>query len=87
MLNRVINRTSKELGLSEELVEKVYKEYWKTIRDYLQENNLKEDLTEEQFKSLRTNINISSIGKFYCTHDRYIKAKKRNRYNVKDKEN
>lgn len=40
---------------------------------------LKEELSEEEFKKLRPNINIPSLGKLACSYDRYVGIKKRNK--------
>jgi hypothetical protein len=43
---------------------------------------LKENLCEEDFKKLRLNFNIPSLGKLICTYDRYralIKGYKNNK--------
>ena len=34
-------------------------------------------LSEEEFSKYRTNINIPSLGKLYCTYDRFLRVKKR----------
>ena len=69
-------KVAKELNLSEEFVDKVYKSYWITIREYMASLPLKDELTEEEFNKLRPNINIPSIGKLYVTYDRYKNKKK-----------
>lgn len=85
-------KVAKELGIEEEVVKKAYLSFWEFIRNTIQELPLKEDLTEEQFKQLRTNFNIPSIGKLSCTYERYLGIKERFKYikklkeNVKDKE-
>ena len=45
-------KVAKELNLSEEFVDKVYKAYWITIRDYMSSLPLKENLTEEELTGL-----------------------------------
>ena len=72
----IILNVSSTLGISPNVVEKVYKAYWITIRDYMSSLPLKENLTEEEFNRLRPNINIPSIGKFYVTYNRYKNKKK-----------
>ena len=76
----IVNRVSNELQLPVDLVRKTYKAYWQFIRDTIQELPLREDIGEEEFKALKTNFNIPSLGKLYCTRDRYLGIKKRFEY-------
>lgn len=73
----IIDKVSVQLNLPSEFVEKTYKAYWKFIRNYIENIPLKQDLTEEEFNKYRTNINIPSLGKLYCTYDRMLGVKKR----------
>ena len=73
----IIDKVSVQLNLPSEFVEKTYKAYWKFIRSYIENIPLKQDLTEEEFNKYRTNINIPSLGKLYCTYDRMLGVKKR----------
>lgn len=73
----IIDKVSAQLNLPSEFVEKTYKAYWKFIRNYIENIPLKQDLTEEEFNKYRTNINIPSLGKLYCTYDRMLGVKKR----------
>ena len=86
---------AKELNIPEKIVYKTYKAYWKVIKNRISELPLKEELTEEQFDSIKTNFNIPSLGKLHCTYPRYLAIKKRLIYinklrkeeqNVEDKE-
>ena len=79
----IINKVSKELDLPEELIEKVYKAYWNFIRVTIEELPLKTKLTQLEYRNLRTNINIPSLGKLNCTYNRYIGI--RNRFNIINK--
>ncbi len=79
----VIDKVSNELGLPKELVANTYRAYWKFIRDSIEKLPLKKKLSQEEFTSLRTNINIPSLGKLNCTYDRYIGVK--SRYNITNK--
>lgn len=67
-------------GLPTLVVERTYKAYWLYIKTLIQNLPLKEDLTEDQFNSLRTCFNIPSIGKLHCTYSRYLGMKKRFEY-------
>lgn len=76
----LITQVSKELSLPYKVVDKVYKSYWRFIRDTIQNLPLKENLTEEDFQKLRTNFNIPSLGKLSCTYDRVKGVKERYKY-------
>lgn len=75
-LDDVMRGVAEEMCLPEEFVSSVYKSYWKAIREHITSLPLKEELTDEEFLSLRPNINIPSIGKLYVTLDRYKGVKK-----------
>lgn len=73
----IIKKVSEELNLPLEVVDKTYKAYWVFIKDTINSLPLKENINEEEFTKLRTNFNISSLGKLSCTYDRMLKVKKR----------
>ena len=77
MKKNIILSVSKDLGISPDVVEKVYKAYWLYIKTTIEALPLKEDLTEEEFSKLRTNFNIPSLGKLGCTLDKYKGTKSR----------
>ena len=79
----IICKVSEELNLSGELVEHTYKAYWNFIRATIEELPLKTELTQLEYRNLRTNINIPSLGKLNCTYNRYIGI--RNRFNIINK--
>lgn len=79
MLN-LYKKVAKELNLPVEVVELAYKTYWKFIRETIKELPLKEDLSEEEFRQLKTNFNIVSLGKLSCTYDRYKRIKLKEKY-------
>ena len=81
--NNAVSEISKELNLPSKVVDKVFKAYWRFIRETIQKLPLKDNLSEEQFQQLRTNFNIPSLGKLSCTYDRASKVKKRYKY-IKD---
>ena len=85
--NDLVTQLSKELNLPPRVVGKVYKSYWKFIRDSIQGLPLKEDISEEEFQKLRTNFNIPSLGKLSCTYDRVKRVKERYKYirNLREK--
>lgn len=73
----IISKVSKDLNISEEVVDYAYKSYWNFIKQTIQKLPLKEDIDEKEFSSLRTNFNIPSLGKLYLTWDRFLSYKKR----------
>ena len=75
--NDIIGKVSSELNLPEELVDKTYKAFWLFIRDTIQALPLNHIQNEEEFSTLRTNVNIPSLGKLNCTYDRVVGMKKR----------
>ena len=77
LYNEIITKVANDNGIPVELAQKVYKIYWYTIRQIVQELPLKEDITEEDFCKLRPNINIPSIGKFFVLYPKYMKLKKK----------
>lgn len=75
--NDIIGKVSRELNLPEELVDKTYKAFWLFIKDTIQALPLKHIQNEGEFSTLRTNVNIPSLGKLNCTYDRVVGMKKR----------
>lgn len=76
----IYRAVSLETGIPEKVVKEAYRMFWRFIRETISALPLKDDLTEEQFKELRTCFNIPSLGKLVCTYDRYIGMKKRHQY-------
>ena len=72
----MVSEVSKSTGLSKTFVNKVYRAYWRAVREYIKALPLKDDLSEEEFLKVRPNVNIPSIGKLYVSLDRYKKLKK-----------
>jgi len=81
----ILKRLSEEMNLEEEVIDTAYKSFFEFIRETISALPLKEDLTEEEFKALKTNFNIPALGKLHCTYDRYLNKKKQ--YNYGNKEN
>ena len=77
---QIASQVSGRLQIPQKQVIAVYRAYWQTIKDMIQQLPLKEDLSDEQFNQLKTNFNIPSIGKLHCTYDEY--KKKTKRYNT-----
>lgn len=85
---QIIESVANELQLPVDLVRKTYKAYWQFVRDTIQQLPLKDDISEEEFRKIKTNFNIPSLGKLYCTRDRYLRVKKRFEYinNLREKD-
>lgn len=79
-MKKEIKRLSNELSLPEKVVEKTYRAYWSFIKSHIIELPLKQDLTEEQFNSLRTNFNLPNLGKLNCTYKRWVSIKGRGKH-------
>lgn len=74
--NEIIRTVAHQMGLPIRFVDKVYRGYWKAVREHIKSLPLKNNLTDEEFLSLQPNVNIPSIGKLYVTLDRYHRVKK-----------
>lgn len=81
----IISRVADTNGYSKRLVDKVYKAYWKAVREHITSLPLWNDLSDEEFMELQPNVNIPSIGKLYVTLDRYQKVMKRHKLNQESK--
>lgn len=88
-MQRTLNNLAKELNIPVEELVKVYKAYWRFIRHTIEALPLKEELNEEAFSKLKTNFNVSNLGKLSCTYQRYriIKDLNKRREDAKHKEN
>ena len=75
----IIGKVSEELDLPIEVVDRTYKAFWVFIKSHIQALPLKEDLSEEEFSSLRTNFNIPSLGKLSCTYSRMLGVQQRHK--------
>lgn len=79
----IIAKVAGDTGLPVTLVNRAYKSFWRAAKEHIASLPLKEDLTEEEFASLRPNINIPSLGKLCVTPERYRVLK--NSYNSRTK--
>lgn len=77
MKKEIILDISRFLDISPDVIEKVYKAYWSFIKETIQALPLKDNLSEEEFSTLKTNFNVPSLGKLTCTLDKYNRVKKR----------
>lgn len=76
----IIVKVAEGNNLDADIVDKVYKLFWFSIKENIKELPLKEELTEEEFNRLTTNFNIPSIGKLVCTYDKYKSVKRKFNY-------
>lgn len=83
---KVFKQIGEELNISPDLVNKAYRSYWQFIRETAKALPLKEDLSKEDFSKLRTNFNLPSLGKLYCTYETMQKRKAKYNY-IKTKHN
>lgn len=74
---QIIHKVSEDTKIPYDIVDKVYKSFWTYVRNQVQELPLKDDLTMDQFITLKPNFNIPSIGKMCCTYDKYKRIKYR----------
>ena len=77
MKKEIILDVSRNLDISPDVVEKVYKAYWSFIKETIQALPLKDNLSEEEFSTLKTNFNVPSLGKLCVTWNRFVGCKKR----------
>ena len=87
LMKNTLNKLSKELDIPIETLVRIYKAYWKFIKSTIEELPLKEELSQENFNKLRTNFNLSNLGKLSCTYPRYrvVKDLNRRREDAKNK--
>lgn len=85
--NKIVKEVSKNLNLDYNKVDKIYRAYCKLIVEKLSSLPLKEDITEEEFNKLQTNINLPSLGKLYTNWQTILNLKQKNIYVQKAKKN
>jgi len=68
---KAVAEVAENLSLPKKFVNRVYRSYWRAVREHITSLPLKEDLTDEEFNQLQPNVNIPSIGKLYVTTDKY----------------
>lgn len=69
--DEIVAQVAGELGIPKGMVNRIYRAYWKTVRQYISSLPLKDYLTDEEFSRLRTSVNVPSLGKFYVSPYRY----------------
>lgn len=77
MLKDIYNQIAKDLNLDPEVVMEAYKSQWKFIKEHIESLPLKGEFNSEEFKKLRTNFNLPSLGKLYTTEEKIQKMKRR----------
>lgn len=83
----IVNIIAKDINKSAKEVDKLYKLYWKFIKDSIEKLPLKDNISEEEFNTIRTNFNIPSLGKLNCTYSKLTRIKSNfNKRNKDDKD-
>ena len=83
--NEIVAQIAERLELPKGFVDKVYRGYWRAVREHIVSLPLKTDLTDEEFMGLQPNVNIPSLGKFYVTLDRFKAIKERIKIAIEQK--
>ena len=73
-LDEIINKVADDNDLPRKYVGKIYRAYWRTVNEYISSLPLK-SITEEEFSSIRPNVNIPALGTLYVTLENYKKEK------------
>lgn len=81
----ITEEVAKELQITPTLVDKVYKSYWRTIKEHIESLPLKEGLPLEELLKYKINVNLPSLGKLYVHLNKYEKVKNKITH-AKDKE-
>ncbi len=81
---KIYEKVAAQLDIPADVVQEVYQNYWKCLRENIEKVPLRNTITEEEFNKYYTVFGIPRIGKIYCLYDNYIR--KKNFYN-KLKEN
>lgn len=82
----IVKKVADRYRLPYKVVHKTYKAYWSFVRSILTSLPFDKILTEDEFNTLRTSVNIPSLGKFYCEYGYYSTIKKRIEHAKKLKE-
>lgn len=68
---RIVTEVANNLSLPKKFVDRVYRAYWRAVREHISALPLKDNLSDEEFAQLQPNVNIPSIGKLYVTQEKY----------------
>ena len=74
-LNSALRKVARNLSVDQKLVEAVYKSYWQFIKEHVSSLPLRE-LSQEEYDSTVSNINLPFIGKLYVDYNKLAKYHK-----------
>ena len=74
-INLAINKVARNLSVDQKLVEQVYKSYWFFIKEHVSSLPLR-DLSQEEYDSTISNINLPFLGKLYVDYNKLAKYHK-----------
>lgn len=71
-LNLALRKVARNLSVDYKLVEQVYKSYWFFIKEHVSSLPLR-DLSQEEYDSTISNINLPFLGKLYVDYNKLAK--------------
>ena len=71
-LNLALRKVARNLSVDYKLVEQVYKSYWFFIKEHISSLPLR-DLSQEEYDSTISNINLPFLGKLYVDYNKLAK--------------
>lgn len=74
-LQPILEKVAKDRDLPIEVITVAYRSMWEHMLFRIKELPHLHEVSEEEFKQLRTSFNIPSIGKFYTSWERIEKLK------------
>lgn len=69
--DEIIAKVAADNNLPKDMTDRIYRSYWKAVKEHISALPLKDGLSDEEFEALRPNVNIPSLGKLCVTLDRY----------------
>ena len=87
-LNLALRKVARNLSVDQKLVEQVYKSYWFFIKEHVSSLPLR-DLSQEEYDSTISNINLPFLGKLYVNYGKLAKYQEQRKLykDVKAEEN
>ena len=87
-LNLALRKVARNLSVDQKLVEQVYKSYWHFIKEHISSLPLR-DLSQEEYDSTISNINLPFLGKLYVNYGKLAKYQEQRKLykDVKAEEN